>query len=90
MGKGEHSRIIVGNLSYNANESDLRGLFSEFGEIEFLNIPRNRNRNKSKGLGIIDYKDSESADKAYNAYHEKEILGRTCYISFGDSETKKS
>ena len=88
MGKGEHSRIIVGNLSYNATESDLRELFSEFGDIEFLNIPRNRNI--SKGLGIIDFKDVESANKAYNAYHEKQIFGRTCYISFGDSEPTKS
>lgn len=86
MGKGDHRRIIVGNLNYQVTEAQLKELFSEFGEIEELRIPFDSKRSKSKGLGIIDFRADESADKAFQRYHRQEIFERICFIQFGDDK----
>ena len=85
MGRGDHSHVIVGNLAFTVTEDELRGVMEKFGKVVSLSIPRSRS-NKSKGLGIVDFETGEEADKAHEELHEKELFGRTCYISFGDTE----
>ena len=85
MGRGDHSHVIVGNLAFTVTEDELREVMEKFGKVVSLTIPRSRN-NKSKGLGIVDFETGEEADKAHEALHEKELFGRKCFISFGDTE----
>ena len=85
MGRGDHSRITVGNLSWSVTEEELKPVMEKFGTVLSITIPRDRRRNnKSKGLAIVDFEKPEEADKAYDELHEKDLLGRRCYITFDD------
>ena len=56
--------IFVGNLPFTASESDLRGIFAEYGEIESVAIITDRDTGRSRGFGFVEM---SSADAAKNA-----------------------
>ncbi len=47
-------KLYVGNLTYNVNESDLEGLFSQFGTVQSAQIIVDRDTNRSKGFGFVE------------------------------------
>jgi hypothetical protein len=50
----EGREVFVRNIHHSVTEEDLKTLFSEFGEIEQVRIPRNVG-GKSKGMGFVDF-----------------------------------
>ena len=56
-------KMDVGNIPYNTTEEDLRGLFSEYGEIDSLKIIQDRDTGRSKGFGFI-----EMAEEKFESY----------------------
>lgn len=48
----ENREIYVAGIHYNVSEDDLKGLFSKFGSIERVRIPRKVNGN-SRGFGYV-------------------------------------
>jgi len=46
--------IYVGNLSYNVTEDDLKAVFSEFGEVDSINIIKDKFSGQSKGFGFVE------------------------------------
>ena len=55
--------IFVGNLPFTASESDLRGIFAEYGEIESVAIITDRDTGRSRGFGFVELaKDARSQD----------------------------
>lgn len=52
--------IYVGNLSYELSEGDVVCVFSQYGEIENINLVRDKSTGKSKGFAFIKYEDQRS------------------------------
>lgn len=53
------TKIYVGGLTENLadiSDSDLRGLFAPFGEIDSVEIPRDETTKKCKGYAYVIYK----------------------------------
>lgn len=73
-------RIYVGNLSYQATESDLADLFEQAGEVESVTIITDRDTGRSKGFGFVEM-DVESADKAIAQFNGTELKGRALTIN---------
>jgi RNA recognition motif-containing protein len=63
MGK----RIYCGNLSFKATEDDVRGLFSEHGQVESVHVVMDRETNSSRGFAFVEMSDDASAKKAIEA-----------------------
>ncbi|KAF4342707.1 PRP24-pre-mRNA splicing factor [Fusarium beomiforme] len=59
----EGREIHISNLDRTANEADLKEVFSKYGNITRVNIPRNL-AGKHKGFAFIDYATKEEAEKA--------------------------
>jgi RNA recognition motif-containing protein len=59
--------MYVGNLSYSVTEDDLKALFSEFGEVESVNVIKDKFSGRSKGFGFVEMPDNSEADKAIKA-----------------------
>jgi len=51
----EHCSIRVTNLSNAVTESDLRELFSCFGRISHVHIPKDKEMTQSRGFGFVTY-----------------------------------
>ncbi|MGC9325908.1 MAG: RNA recognition motif domain-containing protein, partial [Desulfomonilia bacterium] len=46
--------LYVGNLPYKVTESDLKDLFSPYGEVKSVKIIKDNYSNQSKGFGFVE------------------------------------
>jgi len=73
--------IYVGNLPYTISEDDLKGVFSEFGEVETVNIIKDKFSGQSKGFGFVEMPSNSEADKAIKALNDTALKGRNIKVN---------
>ena len=69
-------RLHVGNLSYDATESDLLDLFKGVGKVESVDIVYNGRTHRSKGFGFVQMMSVTDARRAVAELHGKSFMGR--------------
>jgi RNA recognition motif-containing protein len=74
-------KIYVGNISFNAQESDLRTVFSQYGEVVDVKIITDKYTERSKGFGFIEMQDDSAAEAAISALNGTELLGRELKVN---------
>jgi len=74
-------RLYIGNLSYDAAESDLSELFSGVGTVAHVEVITNKNTQRSKGFGFVQMTSVSEAKRAVEELHDKEYLGRKLVVS---------
>jgi RNA recognition motif-containing protein len=62
-------KLYVGNLSYSTTEDDLRTLFSQAGEVESVELIKDRDTGNSKGFAFIEMGNQTSAEKAISTFN---------------------
>lgn len=75
------SRIYVGNLSFDATESDLFELFSGVGSVQNVEIVANKYTQKSKGFAFVQMASVDEAKRAVSDLHDKEYMSRKLVVS---------
>ena len=73
--------IYVGNLSYEVSEEELRKAFEAFGEIDSVNIIKDRISGQSKGFGFVEMPSKAEALSAINGLNGKELKGKTLNVN---------
>ena len=81
--------IYVGNLSYDVTEEDLHQAFAEFGEVESVNIIKDKFSGKSKGFGFVVMPSKEDAQSAIDGLTSKELKGRNLNVNEAKPRTDK-
>ena len=74
-------RLYVGNLSFDASESDLFELFNGIGIVQNVEVVSNRQTQRSKGFAFVQMQTVEEAKRAVNELHDKEYMGRKLVVS---------
>lgn len=74
-------KLYVGNLSYEAAESDLFDLFSKVGEVKNVEIAMDRHANRSKGFGFVEMQSLETAKEAAAKLNRTDFMGRQIVVS---------
>lgn len=74
-------RLYVGNLPFEAGESDLFDLFSKVGQVKNVEIVLDRRTHESKGFGFVEMQQLESAQKAAESLNRTEFMGRTIVVN---------
>lgn len=74
-------KLYVGNIDYTATESELASYFSQYGQVEFVNIPINRYTGKARGFGFVTFGSQNDAERAM-ALHGTEFKGRQIQVNF--------
>lgn len=74
------NKVFVGNLSYDANTSDLEDAFRSYGEIVNVKIVTDRASGKSRGFGFITFSSPEQAKHALEM-DGKEVQGRKIRVN---------
>lgn len=74
-------KIYVGNLSFDSSESDLKGLFSTYGEVESAKVIVDQFTNRSRGFGFVEMTNREEGLKAIQALDSKELAGRSLKVN---------
>jgi cold-inducible RNA-binding protein len=73
--------IYVGNLSFDSNEGDLRGLFETYGTVESVKVIVDQFTNRSRGFGFIEMANREEGLQAIQALDSKELGGRSLKVN---------
>jgi hypothetical protein len=74
-------KVYVGNLSFDAAESDLFDLFAGVGSVQNAEIVSHRDTQKSKGFGFVTMTSVDEAKRAVGELHDKEFMGRRLVVS---------
>jgi hypothetical protein len=74
-------RLYVGNLSFDATESDLFELFNGVGHVQNAEVVSYRHNQRSKGFAFVQMQTVEEAKRAVEELHDKEFLGRRLVVS---------
>jgi len=64
-------KLYVGNLSYSTTEEQIRGLFSQAGEVDSVSLITDRETGRAKGFGFVEMntdEGSKEAIKRFNGY----------------------
>lgn len=92
--------IYVSNLNYNVDESNLRELFSQFGEITSVNLITDKETGRSRGFAFVEMED-EAGQTAIKSLDQTDLMGRNIMVakarekedrssSFGSDKSKFS
>ena len=79
--EGTSPRLYVGNLSFDATESDLFELFKGVGQVRNAEVVCHKYTQRSKGFAFVQMTTIEEARRAVEELHDKEFLGRKLVVS---------
>ncbi len=74
-------RLYVGNLSYDATESDLFALFNCVGKVQNAEVVSHKNSHRSKGFAFVQMQSIDDAKRAVAELHDREFMGRKLLVS---------
>jgi len=73
--------IYVGNLSPEVTEDDLRVVFEAYGQVESVNLVKDRFSGESRGFGFVQMPSREEAQSALEGANEHDLKGRAIRVS---------
>ncbi|KAI2707719.1 hypothetical protein CBS147332_6777 [Penicillium roqueforti] len=79
--------IYVANIAWDANEKDLKELFSKFGEIERVLLERKTN-GASKGFGFVTFSTKDAANDAV-AMNEHVFKSRPLRVEIATTDSRR-
>ncbi|MBN1699742.1 MAG: RNA-binding protein [Spirochaetales bacterium] len=68
------NKLYVGNLDYSVDYTELKDLFSQYGEVKYVKII------EGKGFGFVEMAGTEEAENAKNALNGTEFKGRVLKV----------
>ena len=74
-------KLYVGNLSYGTTDSDLQGMFEEFGTVQSAQVIMDRDTGRSKGFGFVEMSSDQEAQAAINALNGQDVDGRSLTVN---------
>jgi RNA recognition motif-containing protein len=73
--------IYVGNLSYETQEDELRDAFKNHGEVESVNIIKDRYSGESRGFGFVQMPNDDEAKTALAELNGTDLNGKTLTVN---------
>jgi RNA recognition motif-containing protein len=75
-------KLFVGNLPYAANETDLQNFFAGHGvTVDSVTVMRDRFTGQARGFGFVEIADDAAAQRAVEACHGKDLMGRALVVN---------
>lgn len=73
--------IYVGNISFQTSEQDLDAAFSAYGQVDRVQIVKDRETGQSRGFAFVEMANNAEADKAMAALNGADFGGRTLTVN---------
>ncbi|MCL5124112.1 MAG: RNA-binding protein [Deltaproteobacteria bacterium] len=73
--------IYVGNLSFDANEGELKSLFEEHGAVDSVKIISDQFTGRSRGFGFVEMQNREEGMRAIKELDSKDFGGRALKLN---------
>ena len=75
------TKLYVGNLPYEATETDLQTLFESSGQVASINIVRDRATGQARGFAFVEMSDADSARRAISELDKHQYGGRSLTVN---------
>ena len=75
------TKLYVGNLPYQVTESDLQALFESAGQVNTINIMRDRATGQARGFAFVEMTDEEGARNAISSLDQRPFGGRNLTVN---------
>ncbi len=76
---GMSTNIYVGNLPFSTNEGEIRDLFSNYGEVDSVNLVTDRETGRLRGFGFVTM--NSGGDEAISALNQQDFGGRNLTVN---------
>jgi RNA recognition motif-containing protein len=73
--------IFVGNLSYQTTQDELHAMFSQYGNVERVNIVTDRETGQPRGFAFVEMTDRSEAEAAISRLNGAEVNGRALNVN---------
>jgi len=74
-------KLYVGGIPYSSTEDEIKGTFSEAGEVVSVAIITDRYTGRSRGFGFVEMGNEEDAKKAIELFDGKDYQGRKLTVN---------
>ena len=76
-----NTKLYVGNLPYETTESQLQELFGGAGQVNMVNIVRDRMTGRPRGFAFVEMGDAEGARRAISELNQHQIGSRNLTVN---------
>jgi RNA recognition motif-containing protein len=82
--------IYVGNLDFRTGEDELRQLFEAYGQVEKVNMIRDRDTGQPRGFAFVEMANDAEAEKAIASINGSNLGGRNLNVSEARPKPERS
>ena len=75
------TNIYVGNLSFQTSQEDLNATFSQYGNVERINIVTDRDSGQPRGFAFIEMTEQRDAQTAISVLNGTDLNGRAINVT---------
>ncbi len=75
------TNIYVGNLSFRTTQEELQSLFSEYGNVERVNVVTDRDTGQPRGFAFVEMTERSQAEAAISQLNGAEVNGRALKVN---------
>lgn len=73
--------IYVGNLAYEINQQDLNEVFSDYGNVKRIHLPKDRETGRVRGFAFVEMELETNENKAIETLDGAEWMGREIRVN---------
>ena len=84
----QKNKVYVGNLSYEATQTDLQDYFGQFGEVTDVKVITDRESGRSKGFAFVQFADDDMAQAAIDGAQNAELKGRKMNVNLAREKSE--
>jgi len=82
-------KLYVGNLNFDANEDQVKELFSNYGGVDEVKVVMDRFSGRSRGFAFVKMDTVESAGRAKEALHGQPFQGKNLVIDWARTQQQE-
>lgn len=75
------TNLFVGNLSFQTTQDELLAAFSQFGNVERVNIVTDRETGQPRGFAFVEMTERRDAETAISQLNGADLNGRTLNVN---------
>jgi RNA recognition motif-containing protein len=83
------NKLYVGNLDYATDETELKGVFAQYGEVASVNIITDKMTGRARGFGFVEMSTPEGAQAAMEATNGMELRGRQLRVNEAQEQSRE-
>ncbi|VFQ68530.1 unnamed protein product [Cuscuta campestris] len=82
------SKLFVGGLSYGTDETSLKEVFHQYGDVVEARIIMDRDTGRSRGFGFVTFTSGDSASAAMQNLDGQDLHGRNIKVSYATEKPR--